>query len=41
MKKENLDVMCNLPIDVVKDLVKAYWWSSSDFFKFHKEYPNR
>jgi RecB family endonuclease NucS len=24
------DVMCSLPISVVKDLVKAYWWSSSE-----------
>jgi hypothetical protein len=24
------DVMCSLPVSVVKDLVKAYWWSSSE-----------
>jgi len=24
------DVMCSLPVSVVKDLVKAYWWNSSE-----------
>lgn len=24
------DVMCSLPVSVVKDLVKAYWWKQSD-----------
>lgn len=24
------DVMCSLPVSVVKDLIKAYWWKSSD-----------
>jgi RecB family endonuclease NucS len=22
--------MCSLPVSVVKDLVKAYWWNSSE-----------
>ena len=24
------DVMCSLPVSVVKDLIKAYWWNSSE-----------
>lgn len=24
------DAMCNLPVSVIKDLIKAYWWNSDE-----------